>query len=138
MAKRADFGHADDSNGPVFIGTDFVLRVQMVKKDSTGQEVVETINGNNYSFTLKREPDGAAVLTKATGGSGITIGNGDTAGWPPELTGANTVIVIAIDDTDTDSLEADYYHYEVKRTDAGQEAIVAYGTITLSKPISGA
>lgn len=136
MAKRFDFGGPDD---PIFIGEDRTFRCQLVKRDSTGAEVVEgDVSANAYIFTLKQDPDDAsAEFTKDSGvGNGITFAAGDTAGYPKELAGANTVAVIAVDDTDTDSLTEEPYYFDVKRTDDGSEAVIAYGTIKFTKGIS--
>ena len=134
MAKRYDFGVGDE---PVFIGMDLALRVQVVKRDSAGVEVIEgDLTGRAYAFTLNDSPDGIRVEFTKASGSGITLANGDTAAYPAELTGANTVLVIAIADTDTDALEAKKYYFDVKRTDAGSETVVAFGSITFSRGIS--
>ena len=134
MAKQHDLGSKD---AEVFIGEDVTLRVQLVKRDSTGTEVVEgDVSGNAYLFTLKGSPkDTGSIFTKATGGSGITFANGDTAAFPAELSGTNTVAVIAIADTDLDGLIAAEYDWDVRRTDAGSEAVVAWGTLKLTKNI---
>ncbi len=134
MAKQHDLGGKD---AEVFIGEDITLRVQLVKLNSSNVEVVEgDISGNAYTFTLKGSPkDASAIFTKATGGSGITFANGDTAAWPVELSGSNTVAVIAIADTDTDGFTVGEYDWDLRRTDAGSEAVVAWGTLKFSKPI---
>ena len=134
MAKQHDLGGKD---AEIFIGEDLTLRVQMVKRDSTGAEVVESaVSGNAYTFTLKGSPvNTAAIFTKTTGGSGITFGNGDTAAFPPELSGANTVIIVAIADTDTDGLIEAEYDWDLRQTDAGSEAVVAWGTLPFTKGI---
>ena len=133
MAKQHDLGTKD---AEVFIGEDVTLRVQLVKRDSTGAEVVEgDVSANAYTFTLKGSPkDSAAIFTKTTV-SGITFANGDTAAFPAELSGANTVAVVAIADTDLDGLVVAEYDWDLRRTDAGSEAVVAWGTLKLTKGI---
>jgi len=134
MAKRTDFG---TPVAPMFLGVDLTLRVQLVKLDSAGAEVVDgDLTGRAYAFTLNDTPDATTPTLTKTTGSGITLGAGDTAAYPAELAGANTVLVIAIDDTDTDALAAGTYYWDVKRTDAGAETVVAFGTITFTKGIS--
>ncbi len=134
MAKQHDLG---DKDAEVFVGEDVTLRVQMVKRNSDGDEVVESdVSGNAYLFTLKGSPgDENAIFTKATGGSGITFANGDTSAYPPEFSGTNTVIVVAIADTDLDALVVAEYDWDLRRTDAGSEAVVAWGTLKLTKGI---
>ncbi len=73
-------------------------------------------------------------LTKATGGTGITAVN---------VNGTNDGARVQIDDTDTIAaivapategvvqIAAGTYHYELWRTDAGSEGVLAYGTAVL-------
>lgn len=135
MAKIFTLGERGEE---LFVGDDLIIRIQLVKRDSTGKEVVEgDVSGNAYAFDFKKSPDDAAVLfTITTVGGGITFDAGDTAGFPPELAGANTVAVVAIADTDTDALAEGIYHGALKRTDDGAEVVVAYGTITLTKGVA--
>lgn len=133
MAKE----HVLGVDNKVFIGEDIIIRCQMVKLDSDGKtEIVESdVSGNAYGFALKFRPsDGSALFTKATGGSGITFDNGDTT--TGELSGANTVIVVAIPDTDLDPLTEGEYDWDIKRTDPGSEGVVAHGTLELTPGIS--
>ena len=135
MAKRHALGAKD---AEVFIGEDITIRCQMVKLNSSNDEVIEgDVSGNAYTFTLKGRPaDSAAIFTKTTSGGTITFDAGDTTAFPVELPGANTVIVVAILDTDLDPLTVGEYDWDLKRTDAGSEAVVAYGTLTMTKGIS--
>src|SRR3972149_1518230 len=134
MAKRYSIGATGDVQGPIYLGETPPLRFQIVKKNPTGAEIVQgDVSANAFAFSIREHPGdtGAALVAKATGGTGITFANGDTAAFPPELAGTNTVVVVAIADTDIDALLPDVpYHFDLKRSDAGAEAVVAAGTIT--------
>jgi hypothetical protein len=134
MAKRYDFGTEAER---VFIGTNITLRVQVVKRDSAGVEIVDgDLTGRTYTFTLNNTPDNTTPLLTKTVGAGITFVDGDTAGYPPELAGTKTVCKIDIADTETDALADGAYYFDLKRTNAGAETVVAFGTITLTKGIT--
>jgi len=69
---------------------------------------------------------GTEVLTKATG-SGITV-----TGTYNLTRSVNTQRVeVAIADTDTDALAGGNYVDALKRTDAGLESVLSYGTVKL-------
>lgn len=134
MAKRYDFGPPAE---PVFIGTNIILRVQVVKRNSAGVEIVEgDLTGRAYAFTLNDSPDNATPLLTKTTSSGITLADGDTAAYPAELAGTKTVLAIAIADADIAALAAGAYYFDVKRTDTGAKTVVAFGTLTFTKGIS--
>lgn len=111
-----------------FIGEDKTLGntddpwVVYQKDGSTPQN----ITGWSISWMLKRKPtdaDAAALITK-TVGSGITV-----------LSAAQGEISVAIADTDTDGLRANIYRHELKRTDAGFETILAFGSCQLKQSV---
>jgi len=129
MARKLDFGHIRQ----IFIGEDLTFRIQLVTKDSAGADVVEgDVSGNAYIMTIKKTPaDAAALIDVDTAGGEITFANGDTA--LNELSGTNTVLAIVLSDTETELITEDgVYHYDIWRTDAGSESLVAFGTITFS------
>lgn len=85
------------------------------------------------SFMLKRElgdADADALLTKTTS-SGIAVSgsfNADPA--------VNTqVATVTIADTDTDAIAPGLCRWELKRTDAGYETQLGYGTIQLVRGV---
>lgn len=133
MARRIDYGDIDDD--PIFIGEDLTFRFQMVKKDSAGADVIEgDVSSNAYAMTVKKSPaDSAALIDLATGAE-ITFANGDTS--INELSGTNTVLVIAMGDAETELIpEEGLYHFDVWRTDSGNESLVVFGTITFSDSV---
>lgn len=104
----------------LFSGKDRTLSFTIT--DSAGS--AQAITGWAMQFTLTNINDrsGTALITK-TVGSGITITNG-----------AGGICQVAIADTDTDGLvgsDAPRYWYELARTDAGNEDVLAYGTVVL-------
>jgi hypothetical protein len=84
----------------------------------------ETITGWALSWMLKRkatDTDAAAKVTKTTS-DGITITSATTC-------------QVEVEDVDTDPLRADIYWHELKRTDAGLETILSYGTCVLRQSV---
>lgn len=105
-----------------FTGTDRVLQFSVVDAD----DVAVNITGWALQWVLVRAPGAAASsghLVSKTVGSGITITNG-----------AGGVCQVAVEDADTDGLEGSdspLYRHELRRTDGGNEDILAYGTVVL-------
>lgn len=95
--------------------------------------VVREITGWALSFVVKRkgtDADLIALVTKTTS-SGIAI-----AGVFDAAPGTNTQkATVSIADADTDSLSAGTYRWELKRTDAGSEARIAFGTIVFNQTL---
>lgn len=79
-------------------------------------------------FALKRNAwDDTIVLTKTTGGGQILTADGN---------GTDDLVRVAVQDTDTDALLSGNYFYTLRRTDSGQEVVLAYGPAWLSKAAS--
>ena len=117
-----------------YIGEDVVMRVQVYKRDDVTPDDLST--WTLYTFTLKDKRDDAAALFQKTEADGITVVNGDPTNFPEEVTGASSVLRIAIPDTDTDALTAGLKAFQVKRMDAGSEGIVAIGTVEVGQSVS--
>lgn len=114
------------------IGTD--QSYEFTAYTSSAQTTIREITGWALSFLVKRKATDAdvdAVITKTTAGGGIVI-SGTFNATPASNTQKATV---SIADTDTDSLTAGVYRWELKRTDAGSEARIAYGTIVLNQTV---
>lgn len=91
--------------------------------------VEDTVTGVNIAgwalaFAMARRYVDSAALTKTTD-DGITITNG-----------AGGIFQITIADTDTVDLVIGDYVWDVKRTDAGQEAVLTRGTLTLKPNVA--
>lgn len=82
------------------------------------------ISGWTLQCDIKSPGGGSAVISK-TVGNGITITDG-----------ANRKFEIALADTDTDKLVGPTYQWGVKRTNAGQEAGLAKGLITVGDSVA--
>ncbi len=136
LARKAVLGNTDGDR--MFIGEDITIRCQLVVQNQvTKVDAVEgDISGNAYAFEIKLSPgDTAAIIDLATGGDGITFANGDTA--LGELSGANTVVVIAVSDTETEKITTPgLYYWDLWRTDSGAESVVAYGRIRFSDSVT--
>lgn len=104
----------------LIIGADQQLVIDVV--DADGLPQVQT--GWAEQFVL-RSTDGRLVANKASGGSGVTIGNG---------AGTNTRATIELADTDTVGWAAGRaYEWAHWRTDDGTDVPLAYGQATLVK-----
>lgn len=102
-----------------FTGTDHVMQ-HTVYDDATTPAVVN-ITGWALSWKLfgNKARAETAIISKAVG-TGIAITNG-----------AGGICQVTIADTDTDSLLGKTYYYELRRTDAGSETVLAYGPAEL-------
>lgn len=82
------------------------------------------------SFMVKRytsDADASALITKTAAASGIVI-----SGTFNSVPATNTQIAtVTVEDSDTTAIGEGLYHYELKRTDAGFETILAYGAFEL-------
>jgi len=107
MAVKADISF--------FKGEDVTIEDTVTGKNITGWALACAV-ARGYGQT--------AEFTK-TVGAGITITDG-----------ANGVFQISIDDTDTDALDSGGYVWDVKRTDAGQEAVLTYGDLDLKPKVA--
>jgi hypothetical protein len=112
-------------------GTDQAYDVTVYTSED--KTTVREITGWAMSFLIKRKQndvDASALITKTTS-AGIAIGGSFDA--TPEDNTQKATVTIA--DTDTDDIYPGVYYWELKRTDAGSEARVAYGTISLNQTL---
>jgi hypothetical protein len=104
---------------PLYTGTDTYLEIEVLDDDDLPVDVA----GYAFSWRLKEsraDADSASLLTKTTAGGHISV-----TGTYSATRAANTQRVrVSIEDTDTDTLDAGIYRHELKRTDAGQEAVI--------------
>ena len=119
MAKRTDFS--------LFLGEDRRLSFHIL---SASGDTAEDITGWSNSFMVKRgleDLDGDALITNT---SGVVSGvfNSD-----PDVNAQRFVVTIA--DTDTDTLDPGPAYWELKRTTAGYETTLAYGTLTFKRGV---
>ena len=85
----------------------------------------ELIAGWGLAFSVAKGYGQIASFTKATGGAGITITDGAAGEFE-----------VTIADIDTDALATGNYVWDVKRTDAGQEVVLAYGQLSLKPNVA--
>lgn len=142
MAQLFDFKQLDTEDRRIPIGDDRILSFTIFEQE--GLEVdenqnvvsgtVKDITGYELIFVVRTTDTTprAELITKATGGSGITISGVFNA--DPDI---NTQrIEIDIEDTDTWTSSSDFlkpgkYRYALKRTDEGTETTLAYGDFVL-------
>jgi len=96
--------------------------IEFVRGEDVTIEVTVTgvnIAGWALSFAIARSRRDTAIITK-TVGSGITITDED-----------NGVFEITIPDTDTDGIPVGPCVWDVKRSDAGHEAVLTRGKLEL-------
>lgn len=89
-------------------------------EDSAGDP--QNMTGWSLGFAIYTTSDVARV-SKATGGSGITIGNGS---------GTNDRATVTLTHADTRDLKSGLYQWALWRTDAGFENVLGFGTLVLS------
>lgn len=111
MATQADIAAADNW----FLGEDKVLSFTVV--DVAGAAV--NITGWAIEWVLRERQGDRALIEKAVG-SGVTISDGPGG-----------VCQVAVTDTDTDTLAGGRYWHALRRTDAGNEAVLSYGQVVL-------
>lgn len=83
-----------------------------------------TMTGYTLSFMVKVNPfvaDIEALLTLTTGGGSITI--------------TNEKATLTVADTDTNTIPAGTYSWELKRMDGGQETVLGYGKFRLVRGV---
>lgn len=102
---------------------------------TTTEDAAIDISGWTLSWMLKRylgDEDDAALLEKTTAASGgISI-----AGTFDADVSANTQrALVSIEADDTRDLASGVRFYELKRMDAGFEAVLAYGVMTLVRGV---
>lgn len=110
------------------LGTDFAFRFPVLDEDES--EAID-ITGWSLSFMIKRsarDEDDDALLTID---DAITI-EGDHDADPDDN---EQRAVVEIADTDTDDLESGTAAWELKRTDAGFETVLAYGDMRLFRTV---
>lgn len=105
-------------------GEDKSLRYFVV--DSAG--ATKDMTGWALEWVLRRSAaSSTATLTKTTGAATIVIDNGN---------GTGDMATVTITDDDTLNLVTGTYVYALRRTDAGSEQVLAFGTLELLKPAS--
>ena len=108
---------ADDK---FYRGEDKVLRFTIYTDDT--EAVCQDVAGFALSWKLTTRPGATALVTKTP-----TI-----AGTFNSSPGSNAQrVTVTVDDTDTDGLTPTTYYHELKRTDAGNEAVLAQGRLQL-------
>ena len=83
---------------------------------------------------VKRAPtqaDSEAVLTLTSGAGEIAVSGVFNADPDTNL----QVVTVTVEDTDTDDISPGTYHWELKRTDAGFETPLGYGTIAMKRGV---
>lgn len=143
MAIQFDFKKLETADGIVDrripLGDDRILSFTIYEQDDLAQDqetqevtsgVVRDITGYSLIFIVRTTDTTptAELITKTTGGGGITI-----SGTYDADPGTNTQKVeVDIEDTDTwvdssDFLKPGKYRYAMKRTDDGTETTLVYG-----------
>ena len=127
MATHRDITRKDQ----VFIDTDRILRYTVWKGNPTAaqiaanQAVPENVTGWALSWVLS-EVGGAALVSKSTS-AGITI----TGSYNVDPLLHTQRVDVLLEDADTVALARGTYIYKLKRTDAGEETVLAFGTLEL-------
>jgi hypothetical protein len=111
-------------------GTDH--RLEFVVTDTAGTAVVDASSWS-LSWMMKASvhlSDAQAALTKTTS-SGIAV----TGVYNADPDVNTQVVTVSIVDTDTDTIVPRLYLHELKRMDAGFEAVLATGRLSLIQSV---
>ena len=125
MALKTTLGALPDE---IFVGEDVAIPFDI--DDEATPAVPVNMAGYTLTFELTERRSPQVLITK-TVGSGIAIGNSPAA--PAGNGGTNARATVTIDDTDTDDLRPGTYSYVLRRTNAGLEKVLAYGSFILRK-----
>lgn len=107
----------------LFQGTDRELRFTVLNEAET--EAVD-VTGWNLSWMLKKRKSDADLSAAITETS-FTV----TGVYNPDPDLNTQRLVLTLEDVDTDALTAGVYYHELKRMNAGNEAVLSYGPFTL-------
>ena len=110
----------DIVRGVILIGSAKTFTDDVKQADGT---TAQSMTGWSLEFVIRRDDD-LALVTKATGGSGITIGNG--VGTDDRA----TIVVAAVD---TLGLTPGWFTYGVWRTDTTNDVLLTFGRCYLTK-----
>lgn len=103
------------------------VNIQFFKgEDITIEDVITGVDITSWSITFSiRETFADDVLISKTVGSGITLTDP-----------TNGKLQIVLSDDDTNLLSSRNYVYDVKRMDAGSEAVLTYGILTIQESVT--
>ena len=117
-----------------YLGTDFAYIFEILNEAETA---ALDIGGWALSFMVKRDredSDAAALITKTTGDGAIVIAGVFDA--VPATNQQRATVTIADSDTDpTDPAMRGTKWWELKRTDAGLETVLADGTVPFRRGV---
>lgn len=102
-----------------FTGKDKLLQFTIVNSADTAVDITSW-TALKFVLTQPGAAAGVTPLISKTTGSGIA-----------HTTPASGIVTVTIEDTDTDNLAGGTYYYELSRTDAGYEDVLAYGNVDL-------
>jgi len=101
-------------------GEDKVLEITVVDENGSAK----AITGATITWSLARAVDDTPLITKSTGGSGISITDGN-----------NGVFQVTIGDTDTNDMNGAYIHEAEVVDTSGRKNTVLFGTIQIQKSL---
>ncbi len=110
-----------------FTGEDKSLVFTIYQANGT---TAQNITGWALSWMVKRnatDADGAALVTKTTAGGGVVL-----------TTPASGICTVTVEDSDIATIVGgNAYAHELKRTDAGAETVLSYGSFVLTQAVHG-
>jgi hypothetical protein len=132
MATEVNIG--DSATDLVFLDTDWTkaFKVADLDTDESGA-TAKDITGWALTFDIRPTRSSSTVLLTKSVGSGVTI----SGVFNSVLATSTQVATITVTDTDMATSvfgrSGGVFHYSLKRTDNGFEAILAYGTIRVKR-----
>jgi hypothetical protein len=134
-AVRHDFPLDDDN--AFFAGDDAVIKFEVFEDDGEPENLedgtpnpdkgMEDVTSWDFAFTLANVKAGPALVTKRTGGQGITI----TGSFNASRTLNTQRVEVSLASADTEDFDADIYHHALKRMNSGAEKLISYGTLPI-------
>lgn len=100
----------------LFIGEDRTIRIDVVQSDDT---TPQAMTGWSLTWELLNRRGGTVLITKTP-----SIGNGSAT---------DDRATITITDTDTEAIDPGTYFHVLRRTDAGGEAVLAFGDAVIQE-----
>ena len=107
------------SSDNIFTGEDKTITFDVTQADGTTPQVM---TGWALTWELKASVTGAVQISKTTTAGTIALSN---------KFGTNDRATVTIADGDTETVGGGAYYHHLRRTDAGNEQILAYGDVTL-------
>ena len=124
---------AYESELQIILGTDDAIPF-VIRASDAADAVCVDVSSYAMSFKIKRsrrDEDDRTLVSKASGGNGITVSG--TFAEDPDTN--EQQVIVAVADTDTDTIAHSNGVFELKRTDPGAEKVLAHGPVKFIRSV---